>query len=190
MYDLILLQIASVLAIYVARVLELKANRNTIRGQIRENLTLKLFLFVGTFALLGSITELLVTKRALNWPLFILGWVLALASFWVRKQAIAALGRFWSLHIEIRENHEFVQSGVFRFVRHPAYFSMILELTALAVICHAWITLLIIPLFFIPALRMRIRLEEAALVEKFGERYVEYQRSTPALLPAIWRIAK
>ncbi len=187
---LTIIPLLSVIAVYTARILELKAKRDTIRGQIRENLTLKLFLLVGTLVLIGSVIELFVAHRDLNWLVFAAGWACALVSFWVRRQAIMALGRFWSLHIEIRDSHEFVHSGPFRFVRHPAYFSMILELAALALLCQAWITLVITPLLFVPALWLRIRLEEAALVEKFGEKYVEYQRTTPALIPALWRLTR
>ncbi|MHA3770177.1 methyltransferase family protein [Verrucomicrobiota bacterium sgz303538] len=182
------LPLISIFAIYLARLIELRKKRATISGRIRENLTLRLFMFVGTATLFGSAAEYIFgNHKAIEWIPFIIGWCAALASFWIRKQAISALGRFWSLHIEIRDNHEFVQSGVFRFMRHPAYFSMILELAALALICHAWVTLIVVPVFFIPSLWLRIRLEEAALVEKFGEKYSAYQRSTPALMPALWK---
>jgi protein-S-isoprenylcysteine O-methyltransferase Ste14 len=100
--------------------------------------------------------------------------------------AIAALGKFWSLHVEIRENHEFIQTGPFRWVRHPTYLSMILELLALALICNAFFTLLLIPLFFLPVLIMRIRIEEVALVEKFGDAYRNFQRTKSAVIPGIW----
>ena len=187
MNSLQFIPLLSVAAIYGARLLELNAKRQTIRGEVRENLTLRLFMMVGTATLAGSVLEYMVRGAQPNWLLFGLGWICAVSSFWIRSKAIAALGRFWSLHIEIRENHEFVQSGPFRFVRHPAYFSMILELAALALICGAIWTLLLVPIFFIPALYLRIRLEEAALIEKFGPAYVEYRRNTPALFPAIWK---
>lgn len=178
------------IAVYSARILELKTKRETVPGQVRENLTLKLFLFIGTSVFFGSIAELLLVDRELNGWIFALGWICALSSFWVRRRAIAALGRFWSLHIEIRESHELVHSGPFRFVRHPAYLSMILELAALALLGHAWVTLFLTPFFFFPALWLRIHLEEAALVEKFGESYIAYRHSTPALVPAIRRQSK
>jgi protein-S-isoprenylcysteine O-methyltransferase Ste14 len=92
--------------------------------------------------------------------------------------------------VEIRENHEFVQSGPFRFVRHPVYFSMILELLASGLLSSAWWMLLIVPFAFIPALVMRLRLEEPALLEKFGDRYRDYQRRVPMLIPYKWPSAK
>ena len=178
-----LLPIFSNLAITTARLLEIGTKRQLVAGVIRENLTLRLFLGTGMLVLLTSIAEYVFSGRGVSWPLFALGWTVALFSFWLRRKAIAALGRFWSLHVEIRDNHEFVRSGPFRFVRHPAYLSMILELLALALVCNARFTFLLVIVVFVPVLIMRIRLEETALVEKFGERYQEYQRTTPAVIP-------
>lgn len=180
------LPLASVFVLYAARLIELKTKRDTIAGPVKENLTFRLFVLGGTLILAGSIAEYLLAGRGLHWVLFALGWACGLASFYIRKQAIMALGKFWSLHVEIRENHEFVRNGPFRFMRHPAYFSMILELLAFALICNAWITLIAIPLVYLPILAMRLRLEEAALIEKFGDAYREYQRTTPALFPRPW----
>ncbi len=182
--------IASVVLIYLARMVELKTKRKTIPGPVKENLTLRLFMLAGTLMLVGSITELLVRGPKWNWPTCLAGWVCAVLSFALRRRAIAALGKFWSLHVEIRESHEFVRSGPFRWMRHPTYFSMMLELLALGLIMNAFVTLLIVALIFVPALLMRLRLEETALVEKFGETYKSYQLSTPALFPYKWPRSK
>jgi protein-S-isoprenylcysteine O-methyltransferase Ste14 len=179
--------ILSVLAIYGVRLRELGTPRDTIPGHVHENLTLRLFLVVGTLIFVSSIVEYIgIRQGRISWMLFIAGWVCAFASFIIRRRAIAALGRFWSLHVEIREKHEFVRNGPFRFVRHPTYSSMILELAALALICNAVWTLLAIPLLFGPVLYKRLTLEEEALIEKFGEEYRQYQEATPALFPRPW----
>ena len=177
--------LVSVIAIYVARLIELGTKRDLVAGKICENLTLRLFLLAGTVIFAAALLEFYFRSPRLWWPSFVAGWVCAIASFAIRRMAIATLGRFWSLHVEIRENHEFIQTGPFRWVRHPTYLSMILELLALALICNAFFTLLLIPLFFLPVLIMRIRIEEVALIEKFGATYCDYQRSTPLLFP--WR---
>ena len=88
--------------------------------------------------------------------------------------------------MEVRETHRFVREGPFRFVRHPVYFSMFLELLSVTMATGAFFTMTLIPLFFVPVLIMRIRMEEAALLEKFGAAYQEYRRSTPALFPWKW----
>src|SRR2546422_860509 len=173
----VVIPLASVLAIYIGRMIELAAKRETVRGKVRETVTLRLFMLVGTLMVGGSICEFLLVGKRLQWETFAAGVVLAVASFWIRRQAIASLGRFWSLHVEIRDNHQFVRSGPFRWVRHPAYFSMILELLAIGLVANAWLTLLVIFILFPPVLAYRVRLEESALVEKFGDTYRDYQRT-------------
>jgi len=180
------LPIASNLLIYALRVVELKTPRAFTAGEVRENLTLRLIVAVSGLIFLSSMAEYLFVRPGLNWVLFGLGWACVITSFAVRRRAIAALGRFWSLQVEIRTEHEFVRNGPFRFMRHPAYFSMVLELVALALICNARFTLLLVPLLFLPVLLKRLRIEEMALTDKFGDAYREYQRSTPALFPRVW----
>jgi protein-S-isoprenylcysteine O-methyltransferase Ste14 len=184
------LPIASVLVIYLARMVELKAKRNTIRGPVKENLTLRLFMLAGTLMLVGSITEFLLRPSHLWWPTYLGGVACAVLSFAIRRRAIAALGKFWSLHVEIRDSHEFVRSGPFRWVRHPTYFSMILELMSIGLILNAYLSGIVAAAIFIPALLLRLKLEETALVEKFGVTYQAYQRETPAILPYKWPASK
>lgn len=179
------LPIIAALAVSVARMLEVKRKRDTVAGPVRENLTFRLFYLVGAVMTAGSIIEY-VLRGSFSWIAFAAGVVCAVLSFRLRWAAIAALGKFWSLHVEIRDNHEFVQSGPFRFVRHPTYFSMVLETAALGLLCSAWWMLAIIPLAFIPAMFLRLRLEEPALVEKFGDAYRAYQHRVPMLIPYKW----
>jgi len=175
----------SALAIYMARIIELRTRRKLVAGTIRENLTLRLFILIGTVMIAGSLVEYCLLRKSISWPLFALGWVVALFSFYLRRQAIAALGRFWSLHVEIRESHELVRGGPFRWVRHPAYTSMILEILSGALLLRSWWTALVVYAAFLPTLIARIRIEEGALIEKFGERYRDFKRTTPALFPKL-----
>jgi protein-S-isoprenylcysteine O-methyltransferase Ste14 len=177
--------VVSVLAIYLSRILELRAKRATIKGQVRETWTLRAFVLIGSGCVILGIAEYFWRDTGVEWWTFSAGWLCAAISIWLRRSAIAALGRFWSLHIEIRESHEFVRSGPFRWVRHPTYLSMVLELASVGLILNAWITALAVILCFVPILIIRVRVEEAALVEKFGEAYRDYARHTPALFP--WR---
>ena len=183
---LLLLPIISVIAIYLVRMKEVGTKRKIVAGPVKENWTLRLFVATGLLMLASILVEYFWRKLSLWWPTFLAGWGLALTSFVIRRKAIAALGRFWSLHVEIRENHEFVRSGPFRWVRHPTYLSMILELLAGPLITNSFYSLAILPLIFVPALIWRMHLEEAALLEQFGDAYRKYQRTTPALFPYKW----
>ena len=122
--------------VYLVRIMEVKRKRDTVAGKVQENLTFQLFLIIGTLMTFGSVAEYVILRKGnFSWIALIAGLICAIVSFKLRWAAIAALGKFWSLHVEMRENHEFVQSGPFRYLRHPTYFSMILELVAFGLIC-------------------------------------------------------
>ncbi|MDB6172224.1 MAG: isoprenylcysteine carboxylmethyltransferase family protein [Chthoniobacteraceae bacterium] len=176
--------------VYVIRMVEIKTKRETIPGEIREHLTFTLFLLIGTSMTIGSVGEYITRGGGFSWAALGAGIACAAASFRLRWRAIAALGKFWSLHIEIREGHQFVDFGPFRIVRHPTYVSMVLELLSFGLICNAWTMLCIIPFAFIPVLILRLRLEENAMIEKFGSTYRDYQRRVPMLIPNRWSFAK
>jgi len=178
--------IAIVLIIFFERLRELGTKRATIKGTPKEKLTFHLFVLCGLLVTFGSLVEYVWRGMRPEWPLMLAGVVMVIISFVIRRRAIAALGQFWSMHVEVRETHQFVREGPFRLVRHPVYFSMFLELLAITLISGAFFTILLIPLAFVPILLTRLRMEEMALVEKFGAAYQEYRRSTPALFPWKW----
>lgn len=180
------LPIVLVLIIVLERVRELRTNRQIVAGVRKESLSFNLFVLCGTVVTFGCVAEYVWRGLRPNGLLMLAGVVIVIASFVIRRRAIAELGQFWSVHVEVREEHRFVCSGPFRFVRHPVYFSMFLELLAITLACGAFFTMTLIPLAFVPILLMRLRLEETALVEKFGPAYQEYRRSTPALFPWKW----
>lgn len=181
-----LLPILTALLVYAVRIGEVRAKRDLTPGKILENFTLRLFVVTGTLVMIGSLAEYILRGGGFSWTAYACGLVFAIISFRLRWAAIEALGRFWSLHVEIRENHVLVQTGPFQFVRHPTYLSMALELLSIIFICSAWGTLIIAPAAFIPALILRLRLEEPALVAKFGDTYRDYQRRVPMLIPYKW----
>ena len=72
-------------------------------------------------------------------------------------------------------------SGPFRFLRHPNYLGVVLELFALPMLHTAWITATVFGLANAVLLRVRIGVEEAAL-ERFSN-YTELLGDRPALWP-------
>ncbi|MEO6785572.1 MAG: isoprenylcysteine carboxylmethyltransferase family protein [Chthoniobacteraceae bacterium] len=180
-----LLPIVAVAAVYLARMSEVFTKRDVVAGRKRESVTFRLFMLCGILSVGGGITEFVLRHSVIWWPAFAAGVVCSLASFAIRRAAIRALGKFWSLHVEMREGHEFVNSGPFAYARHPVYFSMILELLGICLLVNAWITLAVVFAIFTPTMIARVRIEERALLEKFGDAYAKYMKSTPAIIPRI-----
>jgi protein-S-isoprenylcysteine O-methyltransferase Ste14 len=100
----------------------------------------------------------------------------------LRASAARALGRFWSMQIEIRKEHPLVTDGPYGWVRHPIYSAAVLEMVATLLLCQAAWSLIPALLLFVPFLALRIRLEEKAMTGHFGERYAAYMHDVPAII--------
>ncbi len=95
-----------------------------------------------------------------------------------------ALGRAVSLWVK-PESDFLVQSGPYRFVRHPAYLGMLLAFLGIALAVRSWLGILSVPAFMGPATWLRARAEEKELRLKFGQHWEEYVARTGFILPKL-----
>lgn len=179
------LPVLCAVVLYVARVREFFVKRNVVSGQVNEKATFVALFLSGTLVVTLALVEYLVRDLHFHPATFAVGIAVAAASFAVRSAAARALGRMWSVHIEIRKEHELVKSGPFAWVRHPIYLAAILELVGAMLFLNSAYTWILFAAGFAPSLFARIRLEERAMIAQFGDAYVEYRKTTPAVLP--WR---
>lgn len=95
------------------------------------------------------------------------------------------LGRNWSATVQLKESHELITGGPYRWVRHPIYTGFLLMFLGNAVMIGEWRGLLAVAIVFASFWR-KLQLEELWLVEHFGEPYRTYQARTKALLPGLF----
>lgn len=181
--------VAFLAVVGLQRLLETFKRRGTIAGQQQMRWSFYAFFLLHTLILFGALTEFLLSDRTLRWPVTVAGLLLYAASLVVRNVAIRTLGRFWSLQIEIRSQHQLVREGIYNYVRHPAYLAITLEVLSIPLTVNAWWTMAFAAVTYVPLLVCRLRVEEEALVEKFGDGYRAYQREVGALWPRLFRKA-
>jgi len=106
------------------------------------------------------------------------GGLICCAGLWLRTAAMRHLGRHYTLTPTVRDDHVLVDDGPYRWVRHPGYSAIILQVLGLTLATGALPALLfVLPLVFL--LPLRIRIEESLLAEEFGPAFTEYCRQTP-----------
>ena len=91
----------------------------------------------------------------------------------------------YSATLLIRESHELVVHGIYRFVRHPIYLGTILVMLGGPIGTSSWIALLP-ALLLIPLFIYRMGVEEGLLLEEFGEEYRVYMSNTKRLIPFVY----
>jgi len=96
------------------------------------------------------------------WPLWLALW---LGAQGLRYWAVRTLGDRWSTRIWVLPGEALVRSGPYRFLRHPNYVAVVVELMCAALLFGAWRTALGISALNFWALAVRIRAEERALGE-------------------------
>lgn len=116
----------------------------------------------------------------------IAGWILIAAALLLRVWARAHIRGLYSGHVEVQEQHHLIQSGPYRFIRHPGYAGLLLLALGVAVGYSSWIGLAAVPLILIPGLIYRMNVEEALLSRQFGEEYRQYLRRSRRLIPFLW----
>ena len=129
--------------------------------------------------------EPLMTERYLpEGPLFpLLGAIMVAVglgfAIWARRH----LGGNWSGAVTLKEHHALIQTGPYRYVRHPIYTGLLLAFVGSAVAIGEWRGILSVALALL-AFLLKIRVEEAGMRKTFAE-YERYQRTTAALIPFV-----
>ena len=108
---------------------------------------------------------------------------------------VAAMLRIWARlhirglytgHVQVRADHRLIQSGPYRFIRHPGYLGYVLIGLGVVISYASWIGLAALLFLLLPGLAYRMRVEERLLTEQFGEEYTNYTKKTRKLIPWIW----
>ena len=101
-------------------------------------------------------------------------------AFWAR----VTLGRNWSGVVTLKEGHELVERGPYRFVRHPIYTGILTMFfaTALALghVAGFAATLLTFASFWI-----KLCGEEQLMLQQFPHRYAAYRRRVKRIIPFV-----
>src|ERR1043165_9194965 len=104
----------------------------------------------------------------------------------LRWWSIVTLGRFFTVDVTIERDHELVERGPFRFVRHPSYTGVLLAFLGWALTLRNWVAIAVVLVPIFVAFLRRMRVEESALTEALGDRYRDYIRRTKRLVPGVY----
>ncbi len=111
------------------------------------------------------------------------GLIIASAGFLLLEWSHRALGQNWSDQPRITSSQQLIQTGPYHWIRHPIYSAFLLILGSTLLITANWL----VGGLWIAAVAsdaiIRIRYEEAVLLDRFGDDYQDYQRRTGRFIP-------
>jgi protein-S-isoprenylcysteine O-methyltransferase Ste14 len=129
--------------------------------------------------------------QARFWELSLAPWRFALSILFFVLAALLswsgarALGKQWRMDAGLTADHQLVQAGAYRVVRHPIYASMFCTLCATGFLFTPWWLFVPAVLFFIAGTEVRVHIEEKLLAKQFGEQFAEFKRRVPAYIPFV-----
>jgi protein-S-isoprenylcysteine O-methyltransferase Ste14 len=117
-------------------------------------------------------------QNMLGLALYVIGLTIAIVAQYMLQRSYAPT-------LVIREDHQLVTHGIYRYTRHPVYLGVIIAIVGLPIFASSLYGLLIM-FALIPIFLYRIKMEERLLTEEFGDAYQTYQETTSKLVPFIY----
>lgn len=115
-----------------------------------------------------------------------LGLLVAIAALVMFRLTHKALGRNWSVSLEVRESHTLISDGIYRYLRHPMYTAFWLWAVAQALLLPNWFAGCAGLVGFGILFFGRMKREEELMLESFGEDYRKYMARTDRVIPWIY----
>lgn len=114
----------------------------------------------------------------------VLGALLTIAGVAFACWARYVLGRNWSSVVQVKQDHELIQRGPYRIVRHPIYTGLLLAFFGTAMAIGEWRGLICVAIVGV-SFWFKLRLEERWMRDNFGVAYQHYMQRTKALIPGL-----
>ncbi len=140
---------------------------------------------LAAFFLGGAAFRFLTWAALPDWT-YPVGVALIWAGVSLRFWSVYLLGRFFTTFVMTHDDQTVIESGPYKYIRHPSYLGAMAALIGLGLGSGNYLTLLCLATIPLAGLVVRITVEEKALVGALGQAYADYMTRTARLLPGIW----
>lgn len=127
------------------------------------------------------------TGRIHSWnAFFACGMALFVIGLLVRIHSILTLRQYFTYSVTKAENHRIIQTGLYRFIRHPGYLGQLVIFLGISLSISNWLSILLMMIPVTLGYLYRIQVEEKFMSEQFGEDYTAYQARTKRIIPMLY----
>lgn len=118
--------------------------------------------------------------------LFWIGLAVIAAGALLRRHCFRMLGKHFTGAVIVRDDHKVVDTGAYRYVRHPSYTAGAMLFLGIGLALGNWISIAALLTGVIVPYGYRVRVEERALADTIGEPYRAYMRRTKRFVPFLF----
>jgi protein-S-isoprenylcysteine O-methyltransferase Ste14 len=125
--------------------------------------------------------------RIYHWnTFFVIGSILIIIGLIIRITAILTLKQQFTYTVTKIENHELIEKGLYKSLRHPGYLGQLIIFTGISTSLSNWLSILFMIIPVLLGYIYRINVEEKFMIEQMGQKYRDYQKRTKRLIPRIY----
>lgn len=132
----------------------------------------------------GSALEVLLLRRPFRPKLAAASFVSLASAMLLRLWVIRTLGRHWNVRVVNSTGLGVVTTGPYRWIRHPNYVAVFVELLSLPLLHSAWLTATVCAAAHLLVLSRRVQSEEAVLLAEPA--YAAAMDDKPRFIPRPW----
>jgi len=127
-----------------------------------DNRGYKYIVLMHNLFFISVIAEFVFLERQLNeyWKVLL---IIFICTQLIRYCAIFTLGKRWNTKILVLPNTEPIRSGVYKYLKHPNYIAVIIEIAVIPLLFSCYYTAVVFSILNLIVLQRRIRIEEEAL---------------------------
>jgi protein-S-isoprenylcysteine O-methyltransferase Ste14 len=146
-----------------------------------------LFLFIGMGFWLSFIFGFTKTGRIYNWnTFFAVGAILVIVGLIIRITSILTLRQQFTYTVTKIEDHELIEKGLYKNIRHPGYLGQIIIFLGIATSLSNWLSIICMIVPVLIGYSYRIFIEEKFMTKQMGQKYIDYQKRTKKLIPMVY----
>jgi len=125
--------------------------------------------------------------RIYEWNTFFpIGMALVLIGLMIRIHSIRTLNQFFTYSIAKMENHKIIETGLYKFIRHPGYLGQLIIFIGISTAMSNWLSILFMMIPITIGYLYRIQVEEKFMIDQLGEDYLNYQERTNRIIPLLF----
>ena len=183
------LYLALLVAVGAGRLVEMRLSRRHQRALAAQGATrapepgFAFMVALHTGILVAAAVEVVVARRPFTPALGVPALVAFVLANGLRWWVIATLGAHWNVQVVASLGLGVVTGGPYRWIRHPNYVAVFVELLALPLVHGAWLTALVGAGLHVVVLRRRLALEEAVLAA--DPTYARLMAEKPRFIPRV-----